>query len=320
MAITCKLRDFYDNATEIVGIKSGILLNYSQTNKFLTGFADEKVLSHDLNNFIRIHSSEFEEYVIYLRQKIGNLPNEIRNKEANTFILNYFKNDNVDFSKLELIQRAIFELIKLHPDLSPSELSETISSLYNCEIELGLSLAIKAKEEIDLNCFITSNKVWDETTELSKLYDCELNTSNNFIEQKFLDYLAVNGEDIELIHWRNFEKFCATFFKKEGYDVILGPGTNDGGVDIRAYSDIKKVPDIIIQCKRYKKENKISIEVVKSFYADVLFEGAKEGIIATTSYIAKGGKKITETRGYNLRFAEREKIKSWARKMWQHNK
>jgi restriction system protein len=129
--------------------------------------------------------------------------------------------------------------------------------------------------------------------------------------------LAVNGNEIELIHWRNFERFCAEYFKKQGYIVILGPGTNDGGIDIRAYKEHGGAPDFVIQCKRYSKGKKVTIETVKSFYTDVVFENAKNGLIATTGYIAKGGKKVCETRGYNIKFAEKRYIKNWAKEMWK---
>jgi restriction system protein len=61
----------------------------------------------------------------------------------------------------------------------------------------------------------------------------------------------------------------------------------------------------------------VTIETVKSFYTDVVFDKAKNGLIATTGYIAKGGKKVCETRGYNIKFAEKENIKKWAKEMWQ---
>ncbi|MBI3219872.1 MAG: hypothetical protein HYZ44_10195 [Bacteroidetes bacterium] len=70
----------------------------------------------------------------------------------------------------------------------------------------------------------------------------------------------------------------------------------------------------------YKKENKIDIPTVKAFYADVKFEQAKHGLIATTSFISDGGKKIVSARNYPLSFAENEDVKNWASAMWRYRK
>lgn len=318
MGIVFQLRNLYDSATEIVGAKSGILLNYEQTSKFLLDNYDKSFQYENLDKTIRIHSSEFEEIVIHLRQRIGNLPTVIRSKKANNYILNFFKRSEEEIATVSIAQKQIFDFVLHFPDESAKKAGKFISALYNFDEELCVSLAIQIKETLDLNCTIPISKEWNESTELSKLFECELKSDNTFLEQKFIDYLAVNGNEIEKIHWRNFEKYCAEYFKRQGYEVVLGPGTNDGGVDIRAYSDNKNIPDLLIQCKRYKKENKIGIETVKSFYTDVLFEGAKKGIIATTSYIAEGGKKVSKARNYNLTFSERENVKKWARQMWKN--
>jgi restriction system protein len=276
MAISFSLRNLYDSATEIVGIKSGLLLNYTQVSKFLLKSHDLSFQPDNLEKIIRIHSSDFEELVIHLRQSIGNLPNEIRSKKANNYIFNFFQRKQNDIATIGLIQKQIFEYIKNFPDASPEYIGIFVSFSNNFDQEFCISVATQLKETIDLNCIIPSVKEWNDRTELSKLFECELNSKNTYLEQKFIDYLAVNGDEIETIHWRNFERLCAEYFKKEGYEVVLGSGTNDGGVDIRAYSENNKIPDFLIQCKRYKKENKVSIETVKSFYSDVLFEGAKK--------------------------------------------
>ncbi len=99
---------------------------------------------------------------------------------------------------------------------------------------------------------------------------------------------------------------------------MLGPGTNDGGVDIRAFNpDNLKDPLILIQCKRHSTNNQVDINTVKAFHADLAYEDVPHGLIATTGYIASGGKKVVEARNYNISFAENEKVKQWSTAMWQ---
>ncbi len=163
---------------------------------------------------------------------------------------------------------------------------------------------------------------WDGGTPLQDLFNCELKSKKqSFFDQQFIDYLAANPQKLEGKHWRNFERFCAEFFDRLGLELNLGPGSKDEGLDIRAFDkkDLSK-PLILIQCKRHKATESVKLETVKSLYTDVKFEGAELGLIATTSYIAPGGKKMATARKYPLSFAENEQVKKWAKTMWRYNK
>lgn len=118
------------------------------------------------------------------------------------------------------------------------------------------------------------------------------------------------------MHWRNFERLTAEFFNRQGYQIELGSGSHDGGIDIRVYNKNDKTkPYIIIQCKRHKESNQVKIEIVKAFFADVIFEKAQKGLIATTSKIATGGKKIISIRKYPLEYTENKEVVDWINQM-----
>jgi len=78
------------------------------------------------------------------------------------------------------------------------------------------------------------------------------------------------------------------------------------------------VPFILIQCKKYTGDRKVSIETVKAFHSDVQFENAKIGLIATTGRIAPGGQKVVNARDNKINFAEKDLIKKWSSAMWTH--
>ncbi|NOQ26797.1 MAG: hypothetical protein GQ564_15665 [Bacteroidales bacterium] len=317
-SVSFSLRDFYDSTTELVGIKSGILLNRFQSARILLEKYDDDFLKTDnLNSGIRLHSSELEGMLLTLRQKIGNLPEVLPSQKYYSYLREYA----LKTGDIELIAKSGsigLRYIYENEEISPKELTLLIKKEWGYEEKLCEAIAYTSLERKDLSCVFPNSKKWDGTTELSQLFECEIKSETEYLEQKFIDYLAVNGHEIELIHWRNFERFCAEFFRKKGYEVILGTGSNDGGVDIRVFKEKVAAPEIMIQCKRYKKENKVDIETVKAFYTDVEFENAKKGLIATTSYIAPGGKKVCETRGYNITFAENKNIKNWAKEMWTY--
>jgi restriction system protein len=73
---------------------------------------------------------------------------------------------------------------------------------------------------------------------------------------------------------------------------------------------------MLIQCKRYK--DVVGIETVKAFWADVHFEGAEKGLIATTSSVSRDTKKICDARKWPMSFAEAADVQRWARTMWRH--
>ena len=317
-------RDFYDSTTEYVGIKSGILLNRIKVKDILTeNFENDFLIKDDLNSGFRIYVDDYEDMLLHIRRRIGNLPKESIYQKDLEKIINYVHNSG-DIDSFAKSTSICNHYLTKNPKLSNIELAKILEDKENYPKEISLEIANVGIERIDQSCVLPKpSKLWDGVKKLSDLYDCELiaENENEFLDQRFIDYLAINGNDIELIHWRNFERFCAEYFNKLGQRVVLGSGTNDGGVDIRVYDpNNSSKPVILIQCKRYIKENKISIETVKSFYTDVLFENAEKGLIATSSYIAPGGKKVRNSRGYNIEFAEYDNVKKWAKEMWKFEK
>ncbi|OOG17961.1 hypothetical protein BWD42_11730 [Sphingobacterium sp. CZ-UAM] len=316
--INFPLREFYNGAAELVAIKSGIILNRFKIGDYLREKFDEDYLQIDqLDKNIRIASSTMTDMVIYLRQRLGNLPPQL--PIMNDYhILNEYTIREKDIL-ITGIPSIAYHLIKSSQDENKEGIIEQLMVQENIDKKLATACFNIGAHTLDTSISIDSGKVWDNATPLSELFKIEIKPKNNedFIEQKFIDYLALNGHEIEIIHWRNFERLCAEYFRRLGYHAVLGPGTNDGGVDIRVYpnSDNLATALLLIQCKRYSGEHKVTIETVKSFYTDVFFEGAKEGIIATTGYIAEGGKKIVKARKYNIKFSEKENVKQWTNQM-----
>lgn len=118
------------------------------------------------------------------------------------------------------------------------------------------------------------------------------------------------------MHWRKFEGLTAEYFSREGYEVELGPGRNDGGIDVRVWKNNKKAGDpplILIQCKRYK--DKIERTVVKALWSDMEWEKAGSGLIVTTSGISPGGLSDCQARGYKIEEANKNTIAQWLEKM-----
>jgi HJR/Mrr/RecB family endonuclease len=317
-AVLFTIQNFYDQTSELVGIKSGILLNEYRINKILKeNFHDGFLDNIEPNHLVRLRSEEIEAMIKYIRIRIGNIS---PNPKVNYYriLAKYFK--SVEYFKIlnQYLNYAIRQSI-LGLELTHTSLRKEISKNKGLNEELVDALTFAIMERVDEGITFPPSYNLDGATPLQSLFELEVFplTDNTFIDQKFIDYLAVNGNEIEEVHWRNFERFVAEYFQRQGLKVVLGSGQSDGGVDIRVFNETNnKDPFILIQCKRYKAQNKVSIETVKAFHSDVEYENAKLGLIATTSRIATGGKKVVDARNYKISFAEKEKIKKWATTMW----
>lgn len=153
---------------------------------------------------------------------------------------------------------------------------------------------------------------------LEELFRSEsLHTSRGtFLDQRFIDFLSANEADVGKMNWRKFEGLVGEYFTREGYVVSLGPGRGDDGIDARVWTEKPGPGDpatIIVQCKRQKEE--VAKVIVKSLWADVIAEGAKSGLIVTTSRLSPGSAKTISARQYPIEVADGATVVKWLRAM-----
>jgi len=137
-----------------------------------------------------------------------------------------------------------------------------------------------------------------------------------YVDQRFVNYLASNPEALDRMNWRKFEGLVGEFFHRCGYHVDLGRGRNDGGIDARVWpgNEAKSGPPaMLVQCKRERRS--IGKVVVKALWADVVHEQAQSGLIVTTSKLSPGAKLDCVARAYPIASAERPTLHQWLRAM-----
>ena len=87
------------------------------------------------------------------------------------------------------------------------------------------------------------------------------------LDQDLYAHFGSHPDRLSDLHWRDFEKVVAALLQSQGYKVELGPGSNDGGIDIRL---IQRDPigDILtlVQVKRYRPDRKIELGAVQALY------------------------------------------------------
>ncbi len=307
--------------SEIVGFKTGLCLNFDRMSNFLKECEDYNTFKLNEKSIIRIRPEEYENLYLNLLKGTGYIPID---EKYNNFIfwsIAYEKNLKSEVEKHKFLQcfakfNKYLEL-QLDKKVKNIDIVPFVMQYINDDLLFNFAKIIVGKFIFyqDISVWNRIRRVdWVNTIDLEDLFKSEsLETYyGTFLDQRYIDYLSNNLDDIGLINWRKFEALTCEFFTRNGYYVEIGEGRDDNGVDARIWKekeDKENPPLILVQCKRQKK--KVGKMVVKSLWADVDYENAESGIVVTTSYIEKGAKEVCQARGYNIRFTEREGVQKW---------
>lgn len=312
---------------EVVGFKAGIVLGEDRLLDIVgTSGPVAEILDPDGPGGGRVRSEEVEEAVAALLHAVGNTASPHRTFSAIAMFHRY-KRDPAALETYmavgELFGRWSRQAAIGTPAGKPWDANPFVLDAGRAHGETGLEMAMEMIEGLNRDLHQspwTAMRIvdWTDEIELRNLFDSEgLQPSHGtFVDQRFIDYLNRNFDDIDAMNWRKFEGLAGEWFVREGYDVVMGSGRGDGGVDLRVHrSDAN--PDapalILVQCKRTRA--KVDQGIVKAIYADVLHEGAGSGLIVTTSGLRPSAERVRVARGYNVEAADRTTIREWLTRM-----
>lgn len=153
---------------------------------------------------------------------------------------------------------------------------------------------------------------------LSCLYDdqeppTQLIKVVHIITGDLIKYLKRNPAAMYQIKPRQFEELIAEILASYKWEVQLTPPTKDGGYDIFAISkDISTglKTSWVIECKKYKRENKVSVDIVRALYGVKSNLGVANALLATTSFFTKGAEEFKESR-YDIELKDYRDILEW---------
>lgn len=328
VAITFKNLELVSVLGEAAGFKTGLTLDKNEIiNLFPNNSSFRDSLSAPDESYIRVYSEDVDEMFAHILFKLGSI--ETPGCIPSTIVL-YHKYK--DTPKLSGIYIKVMDLWNIHlkraldktakeggNSLDPTPFMTECAEKFG-RIGLDMSMEIIHGNGDDMHRRLSKIRRvdWSNELALKELFESESLESQygNFIDQRFIDFLQRNTDKLNEMHWRKFEGLTAEYFTREGYDVELGPGRNDGGIDVRVWKENRNAgepPLILIQCKRYK--NKIDRTVVKALWADMNWEKAESGLIVTTSGISPGGLSDCHARGYDISEANKTTIAQWLEKM-----
>jgi len=101
--------------------------------------------------------------------------------------------------------------------------------------------------------------------------------------------------------------------EQDGWDIELGPGIKDGGVDIlaRKYDRVYGKIMTIWQAKKLERGNKVGISTIREL-ADTRNElKASKGIIVTSSYLTRGAIERIVRDEYLLGKVDGDDLRNW---------
>ena len=320
MSINALKRSLFDQLIDVVSIKAGLLLPQSKAISLLNSeVSDDGWWNENLDTGIRIHFDEYEEIFLSLMAAVGALPD---NNHPYSCLINYVRKQAAYFGLSPDNNMALYNTVMLLTEELNQYIhaAKPISEKTSCFPDFE-----KIKNEYLNRHFYYANPPveadWDNTIPLASLFQSERIEGNekeeSYFDQRYIDYLNKQTNDLHDIHWRQFEYLTGEYFKRTGYDVTVNKGRGDGGIDVVAKKTDEIIgPEIIyVQCKKYKKNSPVQLDSVRAFWATVNDENATKGIIATTSRLTKGANDYCKARLYRLNACEEKKVIHWIKTM-----
>jgi restriction system protein len=314
-AIWFRRAELLGSLSEVVGYKSGLVLGRDEIAEHLPD--EEEVWSGEDDATLRVRSEEYEEYVTELLYRVGNIESR-RVLPPGIAIFHKYKSDPRKRQLSQEVMELIVATISAREDRSgPVDVTPALDAVFEKFGPEGAIIGLEFVESLEASIHVSPwgsfrRVEWVDQTELKALFESEsLDTEyGSFLDQRFIDYLHRNFDATDAMNWRKFEALAAEYFTREGMHVEIGPGRDDGNVDLRVWSDdVSAPPTLLVQCKREKK--KVGKVVVKALYADILEEKATSGLIVTTTALSPGAEKVCSARSYPIRQANRQTIRKW---------
>lgn len=121
-----------------------------------------------------------------------------------------------------------------------------------------------------------------------------------------------NPEYIYELSSREFEEVVAEIFSANGYEVTLTQQTRDGGRDIIVKQMVMGSPFVmIIECKRYHAQNKVSVNIVRELCGVQTADNVNKAMVVTSSFFSDDAIAFAEKRDSLMGLADFHSLMAW---------
>ena len=132
------------------------------------------------------------------------------------------------------------------------------------------------------------------------------------VHEELYSYFAERPDDLYRLSWREFEILLFRIFQNQGFTCELGPGSNDGGIDVRV---LQRDPlgDILtlVQAKKFSPRNKINMSAVAALHGVADVENAQKSIFVTTSDYLPSARKFAGRTRIPMTLATSNDVREW---------
>jgi HJR/Mrr/RecB family endonuclease len=156
-------------------------------------------------------------------------------------------------------------------------------------------------------------------TQFDALLLAKFRPSSEIIElteqsERLISELSVSPTELLKLSPREFEELIAELWRRFGYEVELTARTKDGGRDVIAVRKAEADIRFLIECKRYRPENKIGVALVRALYGVKVHEHATKAILATTSTFTAGAEKFFDAHKWELEPRDHLGVLDWLKR------
>ncbi len=134
----------------------------------------------------------------------------------------------------------------------------------------------------------------------------------NDVHHELFELLSEKPEYLNKLSWREFEILIYELLRKQGFGVELGPGTGDGGVDIRMLQR-NPIGDILtaVQVKRYRPDRKIKLQAVQALHGAALADNLQSSIFVTTSDYLPSARNFAARQNVPMKLLTSADVRRW---------
>ena len=132
------------------------------------------------------------------------------------------------------------------------------------------------------------------------------------LNPELYDYFSKKPDQFTRLHWREFEKLVAEVLTAQGFEVELGPGHADGGVDIRLLQR-DPIGDILtlVQVRKYDAKYPIRLEAVQALHGVKAAEEADNSMFVTTSRYLPSAKYFANRDNVKMKLHVSDDVQKW---------
>lgn len=171
--------------------------------------------------------------------------------------------------------------------------------------------------ELDDHCTALIYPNNDTVAQQSKRYN-RFNWIKSLAAKRTLDihvaiykHFAEYPEDLKKLDWREYEVVLDAIFTNCGFRTELGPGSGDGGIDLRLYQgDLIGELVTLVQAKRYRARP-VGLESVAALSGIVEANKAHRGLVVTTSRFLPVAQRFARLDTKRIELAGLNDVRQW---------